>query len=164
MFTHVDKDVRSVLDYWLLSSGVSASSVKAEGSTEAQHRPLQALLTFECPDNMASELEDRAPNLYFPSKNFAHIRKRLGRIAKNLREFPTVDALYEEILDAFVANGLSRVSRNDRGDHDLPWMAFVSDVELEVLAWTVYLFFLYQRLIKIVLLFLSNDPRILSSN
>jgi hypothetical protein len=133
IFTHVDRDVKSTLDYWLASPEIVLSSVSAGGSTEAQHRPLQALITIDCPQGLQSGLDEREPNFYFPSGNFPRIRRRLLRIAKSLREFPTVDSLYEEILDSFVSNGLVRGARRNRGNHDLPWMAFVSDVELEVI-------------------------------
>ncbi len=74
----------------------------------------------------------REPNLFFTGKSFHNIRGRLVRLSHHLGNFPTVDALYDEILDIFVSNGEARRPRRERSSNALPWMSFVSDEEMEV--------------------------------
>jgi hypothetical protein len=79
-------------------------------------------------------MRPRPPNFYFPDNAFPGIRRRLLRLATNLRDFGTPDALYEEVLDCFTSYGHERRIRTDRTIPELPWTAFVSDYELEVLS------------------------------
>ncbi len=74
----------------------------------------------------------RAPNYYFPSESFSGIRRRLLRLASNLAEYSSPDALYAEILDSFTSFGLERQPRSDRTIPEFPWTSFISDVDLEV--------------------------------
>ncbi len=75
----------------------------------------------------------RAPNLYFPDSAFSGIRRRLIRLAHNLRDYPSPDELYEEILDCFTSNGIERRISSTRSLPEFPWAAFIPDTELEVL-------------------------------
>jgi hypothetical protein len=74
----------------------------------------------------------RPPNFYFPYECFAGIRRRLLRVARNLQSYTTPDLLYDEIVDCFTSFGVERQSQVDRTIPDLPWTAFISDLELEV--------------------------------
>lgn len=84
----------------------------------------------------------RPSNFYFPNECFVGIRRRLLRLSSNLHGYTSPDSLYDEILDCFTALGVERQPRTDRSIPDLPWTAFISDVELEVLeSLLVFLFF-----------------------
>jgi hypothetical protein len=88
--------------------------------------------TFPALDAVQSGMTPHhASNLYFPSECFSGIRRRLLRLASNLHEYTTPDLLYDEIPDSFTLFGLERQTRSDRMIPELPWTAFISDVELE---------------------------------
>jgi hypothetical protein len=77
-------------------------------------------------------MRQRAPNFFFPDTAFGDIRRRLLRLAHNLAEYRTVDALYEEILASFSSFGVERNRDSTQGFPDLPWTSFLADKEREV--------------------------------
>ncbi len=86
---------------------------------------------YDIPDPQAG-MRPRAPNFYFPDTAFHDIRRRLLRLAHNLGEYRTVDALYEEILASFTSFGVERNRANHQDFPDLPWTSFLGDHEREV--------------------------------
>jgi hypothetical protein len=54
------------------------------------------------------------------------------RLAHNLGDYRSVDALYEEILDSFTSFGIEQSRSSAQGFPDLPWTSFLADREREV--------------------------------
>ncbi len=79
-----------------------------------------------------ARMRPRPPNFYFPDSSFSGIRRRLLRLAHDLRIYTTPDALYEEILDCFTSFGEERTVSTLRGIPELPWAPFIPDSDAEV--------------------------------
>ncbi len=77
-------------------------------------------------------LVDRTPSLFFTPGDFRQIRVRLARIAHELKDYSSVDDLYDEILDSCVVTGWERRIRPARSSSAPAWACFISDDDQSV--------------------------------
>jgi hypothetical protein len=94
------------------------------------------IIPLEIPDS----LSERKPSLYYNPNGLRMVRIRLKRLTHDLNSFRSVNELYEELLDCFVANGKDRRPRPPKSSSAPEWVTFVPDEYQEVRNYPGYLF------------------------